>query len=166
MGMYAAHCMGLGGVDELGGGFNFDIFAHATRFFGKKVIFLGLFNGQHLGDACEDVIKRCVVTAEGLASISNCHSASQRKPPAISDEQHAGGGAPSATGHYEIFVRVTPGEEYIKVVVEDGKVRGALLVGETDLSETFENLILTGLDVGHLGSKLLDPEFDLEDYFD
>ena len=37
---------------------------------------------------------------------------------------------------------------------------------ETDLEETFENLILNRIDVGHLGSQLLDPEHDLEDYFD
>ena len=41
-----------------------------------------------------------------------------------------------------------------------------MLIGETDLEETFENLILNRVDVSHLGSQLLDPEHDLEDYFD
>jgi len=39
-------------------------------------------------------------------------------------------------------------------------------VGETGLEETFENLILDGLDLTHLGASLLDPGVDLEDYFD
>jgi NAD(P)H-nitrite reductase large subunit len=90
---------------------------------------------------------------------------------------------------------VTPGQEYIKVVLVDGRVVGALLVGETDLEETMENLILNRLDVrsslrpvaaataggaavpvdssdGHGGPAglevldLLDPDVDIEDYFD
>ena len=63
-------------------------------------------------------------------------------------------------------MRVTPGIEYIKVVMRSGKVVGALLIGETDLEETFENLILNRIDVSHLGGQLLNPDHDLEDYFD
>ncbi len=66
----------------------------------------------------------------------------------------------------EVAIRYSPGQEYIKLVLEGGRVVGALLIGETDLEETFENLILNRIDVGHLGSQLLDPERDLEDYFD
>ncbi len=69
-------------------------------------------------------------------------------------------------GRVEIAVRVTPGIEYIKVVMRSGKVVGALLIGETDLEETFENLILNRIDVSHLGGQLLNPDHDLEDYFD
>ena len=47
-----------------------------------------------------------------------------------------------------------------------GRIRGAMLVGDTDLEETFENLILNQLNVGALGLDLLDPAIDLEDYFD
>ena len=66
----------------------------------------------------------------------------------------------------EVAIRYSPGQEYIKLVLVHGRVVGALLIGETDLEETFENLILNRIDVGHLGSQLLDPEHDLEDYFD
>jgi hypothetical protein len=45
-------------------------------------------------------------------------------------------------------------------------VVGALLIGDTDLEEVFENLILNGLDVGGIGVDLLDPEVDLEGFFD
>ena len=41
-----------------------------------------------------------------------------------------------------------------------------MLIGDTDLEETFENLILNQIDVSRLGIKILDPELDLEDYFD
>ena len=64
----------------------------------------------------------------------------------------------------EIFLRCTPLHEYIKIVVLNGKVCGAILIGETDLEETFENLILSQITV--TGIDLLDPDIDLEDYFD
>ncbi len=51
-------------------------------------------------------------------------------------------------------------------MLKDGKVKGAILIGETDLEETFENLILNQTDVGHLGEELLNPDVDIEDYFD
>ena len=43
---------------------------------------------------------------------------------------------------------------------------GAVLVGETNLEETFENLIQDKIDVSHLECDLLDPDVDIEDYFD
>lgn len=41
---------------------------------------------------------------------------------------------------------------------------GAVLIGETDLEETFENLILNKMDLSQF--DLLDPSVDLEDFFD
>ena len=55
---------------------------------------------------------------------------------------------------------------YIKLVLKRGRVQGAMLIGETGLEETFENLILGQLDVSALGASLLDPDIDLDDYFD
>ena len=43
---------------------------------------------------------------------------------------------------------------------------GAMLIGETGLEETFENLILGQLYVGAIGVGLLDPDIDIDDYFD
>ena len=40
------------------------------------------------------------------------------------------------------------------------------MIGESDLEETFENLILNGLDLSSYGPRILDPEVDLEAYFD
>ncbi|XP_046398394.1 pyridine nucleotide-disulfide oxidoreductase domain-containing protein 1 [Ischnura elegans] len=67
---------------------------------------------------------------------------------------------------YEVVVRVGGGE-YVKVIVgRDGRMAGAVLIGDTDLEETFENLILSGLDVSAYGEDLLHPGVDIEDYFD
>ena len=67
----------------------------------------------------------------------------------------------------EVQYRITPGLEYIKVVLVKGVVVGATLVGDTDLEETFENLILDGIFVGGPGvADLLHPDVDIEDYYD
>jgi NAD(P)H-nitrite reductase large subunit len=54
----------------------------------------------------------------------------------------------------------------VKVVVFDNRVVGAMLVGDTDLEETFENLILNQIDVRDMKEKLLSPDLDLEGFFD
>ena len=55
---------------------------------------------------------------------------------------------------------------YVRVLLARGRMRGAVLIGDTDLEETFENLILDRVDLSRFGATLLDPELDLEDYFD
>ena len=67
---------------------------------------------------------------------------------------------------YEILLRVTKGREYVKAVMKEGRMQGALLIGQTELEETFENLILNQLDLSQYGEDLLDPNIDIEDYFD
>lgn len=119
MGMYAAKSMvaSLSGETVLQD-FCFELFSHVTRFFGYKVVLLGLYNGQTLD------------------------------------------------GQYEVLLRVTKGVEYIKLVMKDGKMQGAVLIGETDLEEMCENLILNQLDLSAYGEDLLNPDIDIEDYFD
>lgn len=56
--------------------------------------------------------------------------------------------------------------EYIKVVLQNGRLQGAILIGETDLEETFENLILNQIDLTPFKEHLLEPNIDLEDFFD
>jgi pyridine nucleotide-disulfide oxidoreductase domain-containing protein 1 len=70
------------------------------------------------------------------------------------------------TDKIEIWTRITPGEEYIKLIVDRGKVVGAMLIGDIDLAETFENIILSKIDVSSFGVDLLNPGFDIDDYFD
>ena len=72
--------------------------------------------------------------------------------------------ATSESESVTILVRVTRGVEYIKIVLLGGRVVGALLIGDTDLEETFENLICNEILVGDM--NLLDPTVDIEDFFD
>lgn len=58
------------------------------------------------------------------------------------------------------------GLEYVKVVLRDGRMEGAIFIGETDLEETFENLILNQTDLTPFKDHLLDPDIDIEDFFD
>lgn len=67
---------------------------------------------------------------------------------------------------YEAVVRVTRGKEYIKLILVGGRLKGALLIGETGLEETFENLLLNQLDLTPFGDDILNPDVDIEDYFD
>jgi len=66
----------------------------------------------------------------------------------------------------ELLVRVTNGQEYIKLVLQNGRVVGAMLIGDTNLEEMCEHLILNQIDVTSLMDDLLDPNIDIEDYFD
>ncbi|KAL6267375.1 hypothetical protein P5V15_000450 [Pogonomyrmex californicus] len=68
--------------------------------------------------------------------------------------------------NYEILLRITKDEEYVKIILQDGKMQGAVLIGETDLEEMCENLILNQLDLSIYGEDLLNPNIDIEDYFD
>uniref|UniRef100_A0A672T4C4 Pyridine nucleotide-disulfide oxidoreductase domain-containing protein 1 n=1 Tax=Sinocyclocheilus grahami TaxID=75366 RepID=A0A672T4C4_SINGR len=67
---------------------------------------------------------------------------------------------------HELLVRCTKGQEYVKLVLTGGRMVGAVLIGETDLEETFENLILNQMDLSRYGEELLNPNIDIEDYFD
>ena len=119
MGQFAAQCMmtsSNGPRRELD--FGFEMFTHVTKFFGHKVILLGLFNAQGLGE------------------------------------------------DHELLLRTTKNREYVKAVMQRGRMQGAVLIGETDLEETFENLILNQMDLSSFGEDLLDPDVDIEDFFD
>lgn len=67
---------------------------------------------------------------------------------------------------YEILLRYTADLEYIKFVMKDGRLKGVILIGETGLEETCENLILNGLDLTPFGDDILNPDVDIEDFFD
>ncbi|KAL0883772.1 hypothetical protein ABMA27_015870 [Loxostege sticticalis] len=67
---------------------------------------------------------------------------------------------------YEILLRVTPQLEYIKFVLQNGRLQGAILIGETDLEEMCENLILDQIDLSPFGDDILNPDIDIDDYFD
>ena len=114
MGAAAAHCMMR--PTETVRHIPFELFAHSTRFFGHKVVLLGLYNGQGLVDS--KILER------------------------RSDV------------------------DYVRVVLKGGRLKGAVLLGDTGLEETLENLLLSQMDIDFLGDRLLDTDFDLEDFFD
>lgn len=70
------------------------------------------------------------------------------------------------SNNYEVLIRMTKNKEYIKYVLVNGKLQGAILIGETGLEETTENLILNQLDLTPYGDDILNPDIDIEDYFD
>jgi len=125
MGVYAAHCMaGIGG--DRGADMAFELFTHVTRFLGKKIVLLGLYNGQRLeAESEEDMVTYSRVTE---------------------DDQDR--------------------RSFVRVLLSRGRVQGAVMIGETDLEETIENLILDGLDVSRYGPDLLDPDAELDHIFD
>jgi NADPH-dependent 2,4-dienoyl-CoA reductase/sulfur reductase-like enzyme len=55
---------------------------------------------------------------------------------------------------------------FVRVVIQGGKVKGAICIGETGLSEVLENLIMDGLDVSSYGADILSHQLDLDDLFD
>lgn len=58
MGSYAAKCMWAAQAgEEIYMDFCFELFSHATKFFGHKVILLGLFNGQGLDGKYEILLR-------------------------------------------------------------------------------------------------------------
>eukprot|EP00903_Cladosiphon_okamuranus_P013090 g12210.t1 len=150
-GLYAGQCM-ADSVDEFARG-AFDLFVHATQFFGHQVALLGRYNGQGLGAPIEDVVSSHALDVDNnVATPPRCH--------------HEAIHIKSGTSHTRILIRTTPALEYIKVIVVNGRLRGALLVGDTSLAETFENLILSATDVSTLGDELLSRDVDIGDFFD
>eukprot|EP01135_Chromosphaera_perkinsii_P009364 Nk52_evm40s1737 gene=Nk52_evmTU40s1737 len=131
MGFYAAQSMFMHTKTELleannnhnlvsSNDFYFELFSHTTRFFGFKVILLGLYNWRTMADDMP----------------------------------------------VNAIVRVNEDKEYIKLCVCEGRIVGAVLVGDTGLEEMIENLILNQTDVSQYGETLLDPNIDIEDFFD
>mmetsp|Transcript_9660 Transcript_9660/g.26138 ORF Transcript_9660/g.26138 Transcript_9660/m.26138 type:complete len:243 (+) Transcript_9660:264-992(+) len=128
MGIYAAHCM-LGKEEEFGSSFGLELFTHATRFFGLKVVLLGLYNGQRLDKEPSEDIQIYIRQLDGDGNRGD-------------------------------------GPSFVRVLLLRGRMQGCVLIGDTGYEEVFEHLILDGLDLSRYGPELLDPEIELEDFFD
>ena len=170
----------------------FEVFAHVTRFFGYKVVLLGRYNAQGLGveggiglgagagvglGRYETCAREMVVSETGLLLQTSSSSSSlvanmTIERPRPGEAEGEGNKSTYTTSSHtvlkelEIWTRVSPGIEYIKVIVFRGRVVGALMLGDTELEEVFENLILNRMDVSDIGVSMLDPNFDLEGYMD
>lgn len=66
----------------------------------------------------------------------------------------------------DVWIRIKHGVEYVKLLLHQGLVVGAVLIGDTDLEETIENLILNQTDVSCYDINILQPDFEIDDYFD
>lgn len=178
MGTFAAQSM-CGALENHAGDNVFKLFAHVTRFFGFKVVLLGRYNGQGMEDAVIDEIKNTILISNSTHSsppaISQSHT--QKIVSFTQMEQCQGENeAPlyciiaeyvcDADPEVSLWVRFVPGQQYIKMVIHRGRLVGALVLGDTDLEEVFENLILNEMVVSGYGSALLDPNVDVESYFD
>lgn len=53
-----------------------------------------------------------------------------------------------------------------RVALENNRIVGAILVGQTGLDEVFETLILNSFDVSDLPRPIVNQQIDLADYFD
>ena len=104
MGLHAARCM-AGESDELGAGVAFDIFAHTTTFFGKKVVLLGQYNAQHLSlgegkeqeakeQSASHVAQTAVVTENGFIGTVSSSSPALHTYPSEAARQVAQGHVP------------------------------------------------------------------------
>ena len=141
---------------EYGLGFNFELFTHSTTFFGLKVILLGSFNLQKfLPEADEKDVR--ILSRKFIDDGSSNSSSSGIEDAKKNNSEEKG---------EDYFTSLCSNSTFIRVVTYKGKVVGAVLVGETNLEETFENLIQDKIDVSHLENDLLDPDVDIEDYFD
>jgi NADPH-dependent 2,4-dienoyl-CoA reductase/sulfur reductase-like enzyme len=146
-GTYVARVM-AGESDADAFGFNFELFTHTTRFFGKKVILLGLYNGQKSESEKESE----------LVSYARAIYDDEKNE---NDEKNTNSNSVFQTGQPD-----RDASTFVRILLRRGKMIGAVLLGDTDLEETFENLILDEIDVSRFGASLLDPEIDIEDYFD
>ena len=70
--MFAAHAM-AGVTDEMAFGFNFELFTHITRFCGRKVVLLGLYNGQGLDEEPEEDMVTYYRTTEVISLSDSCN---------------------------------------------------------------------------------------------
>ncbi|GIL42910.1 hypothetical protein Vafri_741 [Volvox africanus] len=71
----------------------------------------------------------------------------------------------------QLFSRVAQaadgsGSTFVRVLMLRGRMLGAVLIGETELEEALENVILDGLDLSAYGPHILDEGFELDHVFD
>jgi len=70
------------------------------------------------------------------------------------------------TSRCEVIARVIKETDYIKLLLKENRIIGAVLIGDTGLEETIENLIHDQIDVSDQKDRLLDGSIDIADYFD
>ena len=158
---------------------------HRTQ---TQVILIGLYNGQRLGDEPpEDIVTYTrAIHAHPVPGHVDTHTSStpgggrggsgdgveasgsvgegDESAHTRNDDGGSGGGGGGGAGAHDHDQ--DHGCTFVRLLLLRGRVMGAVLLGETDLEEAMENIILDGLDVSSFGPHLLDPDFDLDSAFD
>jgi len=145
---------------EADGGAAFELFHHATTAHGMPLTLLGAFSGQGLGAGAAAAVTHVVAGAPRGGGGGAAGAAAPPPPP-----PPPGAAPPDVAVH----VRAAPGDHFAQAVFAGGRVVGALLLGDTGLDETLENLALNRLPcVGADGALLniLDADVDVDDFFD
>ena len=160
-GLHAARCM-AGAVDALeaaDGGVAFELFHHQTQVAGRRVALLGAVGGTG--------------GSGGWGGGGGAQALARAVERDAKDHQgEVGQGGQSEGGQKDIsaiLVRAAPGDSFAQVLVLDGAVVGALLVGDTGLDETMENLMLNRTKCVGADGQLLDllnADVDVDDFFD
>jgi len=162
------------------------MFGHSTYFLRKRVVLLGLYNAQKLtssplnqfvvtergllkegGKNFERVAKEGgrdgedVELVKGKEEDTSAENESKFKGAFANEEKVVG-----TEGEIKILTRVTR-DEYTKVVVKGGRIVGAMMVGESaTMADTFEQVMLSRINIDALDFDLLDDAVNIEDYFD
>ena len=129
--------------DDDEGRFFYPLFLHELRLLGERVLLMGLFNEERWREK-------------------------QRERRERTDVDDGGRGG---RGELKVLMRVRPHGDgvagaYVKVLMQGGAVQGCTLIGDTDLEELMENLIVNQLHIDHLGDAWLHADVDLQDFFD
>jgi hypothetical protein len=108
---------------------------------GLKVVLLGRYNGQGLDhEPAADLVSYSRTTGDEDDEEEEEEGGGGTKAPATA--LRGGGGC---CGGHRQRPAGDEGPTFVRVLLLRGRMVGAVLIGETDLEETFENLILDGL---------------------
>jgi hypothetical protein len=150
---------------EVASASSFDVFVHSTRLFQRPCLLIGLYNGQGLGEKYEEALKRSVLYGSSLLTAEVTSFDTNQAQKVVIDTTS------DSANEIEVQLRIVPNEQYAKLMLFRGRLVGAILIGDTGLDETVENLITNRLNLRVVqGSdqsiNVLDPTVDIEDYFD
>ncbi|CAK9290943.1 unnamed protein product [Gordionus sp. m RMFG-2023] len=152
--------------------FYFELFTHTTRFFDQKVILLGHFN-PILSDQYHDFkshkSKVQQANQTGIEFMFRIESDQYIELVLSRSRESRLKFCEDETAILEAIDSKTDDiSQAIGSINLNGPlyIRGAILIGETGLEETIENLILNGTDIAPFGQELLNPNIDIEDFFD
>lgn len=148
---------------------------------GKRVVLLGLFNGQKMGGgvnefvATEDGLLEDGEAMKGMLQMGVKGDGEKFVEPSSVPQSGVEEAKPQSIvstkslkdGEVKVLTRVTAEDEYVKCVVSGGRVVGAMLVGDcADLADTMEQIMLSRINIDALGFDLLDDNIDIDEFFD